>query len=133
MSSSGLPEEVRAFIRQNISSIEQLEILLHLYEIAPQQKTAEQIAQSLYLSPESTARQLVYFREKGLVTESSGPKPSYSLESKESNTGRSIGALALTYRERRVSVINEIFSNPISTIQTFADAFIINKKKNNDG
>ena len=129
MSSSGLPDEVRAFIRKNISSIEQLEILLHLYEIAPTLKSAEQIAKTLYLSPESAARQLQYFRERGLVVTSPTDPSQCGIESKVTEIGRAVGALQQMYRERRVSVINEIFSNPISTIQTFADAFIIGKKK----
>jgi hypothetical protein len=125
----GLPEEVREFIRLYVSSIEQLEILLHLHAIAPREESSDSIARALYLSPESTARQLAYFREKGLVAMSGSTPALYKIETKDSRGGQRIQSLAQCYRERRVSVINEIFSNPISTIQSFADAFIINKKK----
>ena len=129
MSNSGIPEEVRTFIRQHVSSIEQLEILLHLYETSPTRKSASEIAEKLYLSPESTARTLTSFRDKKIVSATQGMPELYCVDSRTSDVGRSIEQLAKMYRERRVSVINEIFSNPISTIQTFADAFIIGKKK----
>jgi hypothetical protein len=125
----GLPEEVREFIRLYVSSIEQLEILLYLHGIAPREESGESIARALYLSPESTARQLTHFREKGLVAMSGSTPPLFKIDAKDSLAGQRIQSLAQSYRERRVSVINEIFSNPISTIQSFADAFIINKKK----
>jgi len=125
----GLPEEVREFIRLYVSSIEQLEILLYLNGITPREESSESIARALYLSPESTVRQLHHFREKGLVAMSSTMPPHFKLNPANSLLGQRIQSLALSYRERRVSVINEIFSNPISTIQSFADAFIINKKK----
>lgn len=125
----GLPDEIRDFIRKHVSSIEQLEILTHLHQISPEMQTSDSVAHALHLSEESVARQLGHFHEKGLVTSTGGAVPRYSIESKNSATGQSIFELARLYRERRVTVINEIFSNPISTIQTFADAFIIGRKK----
>ncbi len=131
MSAAGeLPEWTRQFLREHVSSIEQLEILLHLYEKWPQSETSSEVAQAVYLSPDSVRGRLNAFAEKGLVVRS-GPEPwHYSLASKESGYGRQIGELAQLYKERRVSIINEIFSNPIAAIQTFADAFIIGKKPN---
>lgn len=129
MPEGGLPDEVRKFIRDNVSSIEQLEILLHLYEIAPSNQSSEAIARSLHLSVESVARQLSNFVDKRLISKSTATPPEFSLDSKSSNVGLQIQKLANLYRERRVKIINEIFSNPIDTIQTFADAFIIGRKK----
>jgi hypothetical protein len=124
-----LPEDTRQFLREHVNSIEQLEILLRLYEIAPQSETSAELASALYLSSESIERRLNAYAEKGILVRS-GPEPwHYSLASKESGYGRRIGELARLYRERRVSIINEIFSNPIAAVQTFADAFIIGKKK----
>jgi len=129
MSAAGLPDDTRQFLREHVNSIEQLEILLRLYEIAPRSETSAELASALYLSPESIERRLNAYAEKGILVHS-GPEPwHYSLASKESGYGQRIGKLAWLYRERRVSVINEIFSNPIAAVQTFADAFIIGKKK----
>ncbi len=128
MSNGGLPDEVRQFIRQNITSIEQLEILIHLYYISPKAETSEAISSALYLSAESTARQLTHYSEKHIINSANDGK-SYYIANKEAPIAKQIGNLATSYRERRVSVINEIYSNPISTLQSFADAFIIGKKK----
>ncbi len=126
---AGLPEDTRQFLREHVSSIEQLEILLRLYEIAPEAETSAEMASALYSSPESIERRLNVYAEKGLLVRS-GPEPwHYALASRESALGLRIGELARLYRERRVSVINDIFSNPIAAVQTFADAFIIGKKK----
>lgn len=125
----GLPETTRQFLRDHVSSIEQLEILLHLYEKWPKSETSDEIARAMYLSPSSVDARLNAYAERGIVIRS-GPEPwNYGLASKESGYGRQIGELAQLYKERRVTVINEIFSNPNSAIQTFADAFIIGKKR----
>ena len=39
-----------------------------------------------------------------------------------------LGRLAILYAERRVAVISEIYSNPVSKVQTFADAFRLRKE-----
>jgi hypothetical protein len=38
-----------------------------------------------------------------------------------------LGTLADLYAERRVAVISEIYSNPVSKVKTFADAFRLRK------
>jgi hypothetical protein len=38
-----------------------------------------------------------------------------------------LSALETLYRERRVAIISEIHSNPISKVRTFADAFRLRK------
>jgi hypothetical protein len=129
MEPGDLPEDIRQFLREHVSSIEQLEILLRLYDISPRSETSAELAGALYLSPESIERRLNAYAEKGIVTHSGSEPWRYALAPKESGYGRSIGELARLYRERRVSVINEIFSNPIAAVQSFADAFIIGKKK----
>jgi hypothetical protein len=122
-------ETVRIFIRDHISSVEQLEILLHLFQISPRMESVETIAKALYISTDSASKQLQRFHEHGLVAATKGATQTFGIPDQGSTTGRQIQELAQCYRERRVSVINEIFSNPISTLQTFSDAFIIGKRK----
>ncbi len=126
MPADGVPEDIRQFLREYVNSIEQLEILLRLFEIAPHAETSAEMAKALYSSVESISSRLETFANKGLVNRHVPEPWHYSLASKES---RRIGELVRLYRERRVSIINEIFSNPIASVQTFADAFIIGKKK----
>lgn len=129
MPEGALPDYIRKFIREHISSVEQLEILLHLFRISPRMEPSEAVAQTLYLSPESTERQLQRFSEKGLIAMQRGTPTTFGIADRFTSLGVQIEGLSKCYRERRVSVINEIFSNPISTLQSFADAFIISKKK----
>ena len=126
---SELPEPVKQFIREHISSVEQLEILLYLHRIAPQKASAEEIAQSLYLSAESVASRLEVFRDHGLLSATVGPTLYFALHPSAPKIMEGVAELIRCYRERRVSVINFIFSNPIATIQSFADAFIVRKKE----
>jgi hypothetical protein len=128
MPEGNIPERIRKFIRDHVSSVEQLEILQYLINISPRMETSDAIAQALYLSPESTERQLHRFYEKRLIDCQEGTPDRYGIIDKFSQTGAQLQDLSKCYRERRVSVINEIFSNPISTLQSFADAFIIKKK-----
>jgi hypothetical protein len=125
----GLPEEVRQFLRRYVSSIDQLEILLRLYALAPEGETSEQMAKALYLAPQAVHSRLEGFVDKGILVRTADTESKKYFISKSSDVVRPIEELARLYRERRVSVINEIFSNPIDAIQTYADAFILGKKK----
>ena len=129
-----LPDGVQHFLRENISSVEQLEILLHLYQKAPAGLTSQELARTLYISPESVAARLEAYRSKNLLVTKeiqTGNKTEvqYAFNTLDGMMMRKLAELDRTYRERRVSVINFIFSNPIDTIQSFADAFILGKKK----
>jgi len=128
MPQEGLSEDIRRFLRLHVNSIEQLEILLRLNAIAPQSESSAAIASALYLSPESVEARLNAYVQKGVVLRSSGSPAQYELKH-DPGIRRHIDSLAKLYRERRVSIINEIFSNPNDAIQTFADAFIIGRKK----
>jgi hypothetical protein len=129
-----LPDEVQHFLREYISSVEQLEILLHLHRNPSIALTSQELAQALYISPESIAVRLEAFQaNKVLVSEEvqTGNKIEirYALNKLNGSMMQRLAELDRLYRERRVSVINFIFSNPIATIQSFADAFILGKKK----
>ncbi|MDP4200168.1 MAG: hypothetical protein Q8922_14350 [Bacteroidota bacterium] len=109
--------------------MEQLEILLHLLGIAPSEASADEIAKSLYIASASASARLETFKASGLVLATSGATPRYRLPPPGTAAHERIMELSRIYRERRVSVINFIFSNPIATIQSFADAFIVRKKE----
>ncbi|HET6513462.1 MAG TPA: hypothetical protein VFH43_14820 [Candidatus Kapabacteria bacterium] len=125
MSSEGLSDNVKQFIAEFISSVEQLEILLFLFGASPRGGTAESIAKDLYVAPESVQRRLVEFTEKGLLRKQEGELYTFSPEKKELD--RTVHELSLAYKERRVAVINQIFSNPQDHLRSFADAFKFKK------
>ena len=42
---------------------------------------------------------------------------------------RTVGLLDTIYQERRVAVTTQIYSKPVSNVQTFADAFRLRREK----
>lgn len=125
MSNDGLSDNVKEFIAECIASVEQLEILLHLYATSPRPWSAEAIAKDLYVAPESVQRRLVEFHEKGLFEKREGEL--YSFKPVKQEADRTVHELSLAYKERRVAVINQIFSNPQDHLRSFADAFKFKK------
>ena len=123
--SEGLSDNVKQFIAECIASVEQLEVLLHLYATAPRPWSAEAIAKDLYVAPESVQRRLVEFHEKGLLEKREGELYAFRPERQEAD--RTVHELSLAYKERRVAVINQIFSNPQDHLRSFADAFKFKK------
>jgi hypothetical protein len=126
----GITEDVRAFIAEYIDSVEQLEILLLLRRTAPKEWSATAVSQELYISPESAARRLEEFHRAGICSmKQASPEPLYWYNPNLREMDMTIGRLASTYEERRVRVINLIFSRPVDHIRSFADAFRIRKNE----
>lgn len=125
--SDALPDHVKQFLRENISSVEQLEILLHVFNKGTP-VTADEVARSLYISLEIARDRLQRFSGRGILIPSSDANPTYKFNALNSELNSVTKELQRLYRERRVTLINFIYSNPSSTIQSFADAFIIGKK-----
>lgn len=124
MSGAGLPDSVRAFVRQYIDSVEQLEVLLLLHRTSPREWTAVAVGRELRIDPISAARRLADFQERGLVR----ARPTedalrFWYEGTAPDTDRAIAELATAYKERRTSVLNLIFSTPTDAVRIFADAF----------
>lgn len=98
---------------------------MHLYATAPRPWSAESIAKDLYVAPESVERRLTEFHEKGLLEKREGDLYTYKPAKQEID--RSVHEVSLAYKERRVAVINQIFSNPQDHLRSFADAFKFKK------
>jgi hypothetical protein len=123
----GIPQEVRAFIEEHINSIEQLEILLFLHRHHDRSWTAAELSRELYISEESAARRLEDFAARKLVVRvEKGHR--YQSVPVTAPSYRVIGLLATAYQERRVRVVNLVFSKPVDHVRSFADAFKFRKK-----
>ncbi len=120
-----LPADVQEFIGQNIQSIAQLEVLLLLRSDRSRAWTGDQVAKSLYISPQMAGGLLEEISRRGfIVSTGEGVRfnPSESVD-------RLIERLAQLYHERRVAVTTAIYSQPLSAAQSFADAFRLRKEK----
>jgi hypothetical protein len=123
---SGIPEDVRRFLLQCIDSVEQLEVLLHLYRTPEQAWSCDSIALALYSNPASIARRLAGLYSNGLLTQTSSS--AYRYQPKTAELDGIVSQLAETYRQRRVAVITVIASKPMENVRAFSEAFRLRRK-----
>ena len=127
MSDDGIPEDVRRFITEQIASIEQLEVLLLLFQGGRREFSAVGISKQLYTSAESVERWLSSMCSSGLLVCRTGDEKLYQYKPSSGDLDRIVRLLANAYSERRVSIINLVFAKPLDHIRTFADAFKFKK------
>ncbi|QRK11939.1 hypothetical protein JQX13_18910 [Archangium violaceum] len=132
MRAGDLPEVVRRLIAENIDSVEQLEILLLLFQHPGRTWTAESVARELRVSSISAGERLEDLTYDGLVVRVEGSEGEYRYGPETPSLDEAVRGLAAAYSERRVTVINLIFSKPVDKIRTFADAFRLRKKGDDD-
>ena len=123
------PADVRAFIATHISSIAQLEMLLLLRSDPNKQWDVDEISKALYATAEMSAGQLANLQACGLLAVSESAATRYQYWPSSPELDRVVGKLAELYRDRRVSVITVLYSEPVNKVQTFADAFKLRKDK----
>jgi hypothetical protein len=128
---SDLPEEVRRFIADHIDSVEQLEILLLLYQHPERTWDAESVARELRVAAGSAGERLEDMAHAGLLARKDGNPAEYRFAPESAELGDAVRGLSTAYSERRVTVINLIFSKPVDKIRTFADAFRIRRDDDN--
>lgn len=132
MQAGDLPEGVRRLIADSIDSVEQLEILLLLLQHPERTWTAETVARELRVSSLSAGDRLEDLARDALLARvKSGEEYRYAPGS--AALDEAVRGLATAYTERRVTVINLIFSKPVDKIRTFADAFRLRKKEDDNG
>jgi hypothetical protein len=123
LGNEGIPQEVQEFVARHIGSVEQLELLLLLYRHNQREWSAEEAAKELYVDPSSAASRLAGFDRDGLVASRKDGEILRYRCSPRGDVDRIVRLVAQTYKERRVSMINLIFSNPLDHIRSFSDAF----------
>ncbi|MEK8088535.1 hypothetical protein [Thermithiobacillus plumbiphilus] len=130
MASDGFPQEINDFLIKHIHSVEQLEILLLLHRDTGRSWTAIEIAQELRGDRQSVENRLQDLcAQRMLACTSSNDEHHYYFNESDTELNRKVAGLSHIYAERRMSVINLIFSKPIDNIRVFADAFRLRKDK----
>jgi hypothetical protein len=126
-----LPEPVRRLIAEHIDSVEQLEILLLLYQHPERSWSEESVARELRISPMSAGDRLKDMARAAILSKVQGSEGEYRY-TPDAQMGEAVAGLAAAYSERRVTVINLIFSKPVDKIRTFADAFRLRRDDDDD-
>jgi predicted ArsR family transcriptional regulator len=125
VSNAGIPREVKDFLSKNITSIEQLEILLLVFRNTAKTWQLGEIAQPLGIQTDAAENCLQTLVERGLVQKHASVKQYQATVSEE--LYRRVATVAKTYSERRITMINFIFSRHLDRIRAFADSFKLKK------
>ena len=133
MASRGIPEDVRSLLRECVISYEQLEALLFLRSKVEQDCSTEDVATHLKVPPETIAEALDHLRRYGLASVGA-ESMQYRYAPATPALSAAVEALARVYDTDRAALMNVMNAAAIERLRTkairaFADAFIIDRKK----
>jgi len=125
--SDSITPSLKQFISRYVRSVEQVEILCLLGEDPAKIWTVAQVLRTIQSSDKSIEACLEAFRKDGfLISEGAG---TFQFSPKSPELNSAVLELIKAYRERRVTIVEAIYSKPADTIQDFADAFKLRKDK----
>jgi hypothetical protein len=124
-----IPLPVQHLLSDHIRSIAQLELLVLLQSDRARKWSVEDAARSLYTAASMTEPLMEGLVAAGLVAGSEAAPRLYQYWPRTPELDQSVRDLAKLYEQRRVTIINLIYSGPIQKLQNFADAFRIRKKE----
>ena len=125
MSQKDENKSVINFVLVHIDSVEKLEVLLHLYRNADKEWTPKQISEQIRTNENSVAGRLISLKSIGLLESSDDIHFKYNPKTDELK--HIVDGLVKFYQERRVSLIELIFSKPSDKVLSFAEAFRFRK------
>ncbi len=127
---NAIPPELQDFLSSNVDSIEQLEVLLLVAGKPETTWTADEVATALNLPVPSAARQLDTLCARNLLDVRLGSQRlvyQWNPGTAELSAGAEL--LRQEYRTNRLAVLSWIVEGAPEPMRTFADAFVIKKKK----
>lgn len=117
--------ELRRFINEHVGSIAQLELLLLLAGDPAKTIDAEEASRVFYVTVDAARAFLETMAADGLLAAEPGGK--FRFAPRHAEWAQLVETLGQTYRERRPTVIEIIYTGPLDALQSFADAFRIRK------
>jgi ornithine cyclodeaminase/alanine dehydrogenase-like protein (mu-crystallin family) len=129
-------EDVRAFLREQIETYEELEVLLFLQRETLGPWSVDSLRAQLRLDPSVLCDVLTALRGRKLINSSfDGFEEGYQLSAEAANN-ETLAHLAALFENQSIEVIKLMSANSIDRIRTaavrsFADAFVFRKGKNN--
>lgn len=128
MSNQDIGQDVQALIADQIDSVVQLEVLLLLHADPARSWQPAEVAKELRIEANSSRDQLDQLCGRGLLVCDDATPRNYRYAPRTPELERAVPALARAYAERRVTVINLIYSKPADALRSFADAFRIRRE-----
>lgn len=123
LSQNAIPPDVRRFVAEQITSADQLDILLLMHAQPERSWTARQVSEAVFTVPTLATMRLEELVARGLLTSTGGPDPAYRYEPVSGELRDRLDGLASAYRANRVGVIQLVFQKPADPLQSFSDAF----------
>jgi hypothetical protein len=135
--SAALPEAVRALIRDQLKSFEELELLLLVRAKPLEQWSAASASAAAHLDVDLTVQALAGLEASGLVARTAAG-PTYQYRPATSAMAAAVDELAQAYRQQHAAVMSQMSINAIERIRSgplrvFADSFLFKKDKDGDG
>jgi hypothetical protein len=118
--SDRLPAPVESFIREQIGSITELELLLLLSRDPNKSWSPEDAAKSLYVAPDAIRAFLERLCARGFCEAADN---AYRFAPKTAELAELVASVSECYQQRRLTVINLIYAGPVEKFRNFADAF----------
>ena len=123
MTRNQIPPDVRKFVRREIKSVFQLEVLLLLHRTRERTWTVSEISQELGIDPEIAETQILSLTQLGLIRTSDTSSITYFYGPKDRDDELIVEKLATSYAKQRVGIFTLILSESNSRIRRFAEAF----------
>jgi len=112
----------KEFVRQNVASVEQVDVLLLLQNDPRRSWTIAELSAALSSSHPSIARRLGILCGRGLVRRDDGARFQYVSDVAHDSL---VNELRREYTLRPTSVIGLIYSKRTSALESFSDAFLL--------
>lgn len=131
MTRANLPKEAGDFLVKCISSVAQLELLLLMYRGQARAWSVDELVRELHIDRDWAAQQLDELQDCHLLSRTDAASPVYRFDPQTARLRNAVAVIAQLYAERRVAVIDFIYSRPLQKLRVFAESFRI--KKDEDG
>ena len=127
MSKPGLPNQIKIFIIETLSSIGQLEVLLLLYRNRGKSWTATEVGEAMKSSKMAAIQQLEELHTKSLVSRLTKNSTSLYEFNASKEQEETVEMLSKYYHDYRVLIVTLIYDKKGGAMQSLADAFKIRK------
>lgn len=121
---SDLPVGVTDLIQRHLHSVLDIETLLLLRSRNEVLWSPRDLATALYIAEQAAAEHLKKLHASGLLAAAGDEQQKrYRYEPRDAELSMAVDQLVVTYAQRRVSVIEYLYSRPLHSVRSFAGAF----------
>jgi hypothetical protein len=124
---SEIPAEVRRLVRERVTTMDHVEVLMRLHGSPDTPMTAAEVEASSRLGPDTVRRSLEHLARAGLASHDSDTDRWRMTAAGDDR--RAVDALSIMYHQRPVSLVKLIYEQPPTPLKLFSDAFRIRKEE----